>query len=1335
MKARILFVGLLHCLLAPPLSVAQDGKVEERDRLAEEVETLIASGQYKDALLPAAKVAGLAREAFGKNHPETAKAVLSLAELHELTADWSGAATYRQEVANLWSKRSGEKHWRSVGAKVALTFARKGSRLSRDDQLKLTAALRTEREAYQLLMKGRAGDAVVSADSAVREMTDLVGKDARVGRCLWLLGLARQAHRDVRGASDAYGRNVELLREAYPAGHPDLGMALFYIGRSQYTQNDNKAALKSLGEAVKAWSDFPDLEDLTFAGQLMIAGNILRELNDLKGARNSFETAAAIRRRAADTPPELLAESLNNLGNIQFELKDYAGSRKSHEEALAIRRKQTPRNDREVGRSLCNLANVRHAQGDLAAARQLHEEGLAVRRKALGKDHPDVSESLYNLGVVQNDLGDYKAARESYTEALAIRQEHFPDSDPYISRIVSNLGGVSIELGNFPLARKHFEKALDIEIRRPKRDIRQLSKLLYNLGNLEQAVGEYASARRYYERGLTLRKRFLPEGHAGIADGWNRLGNAQYELRDYREARRSYREALDIALDGHPADHLTIAQYWRNLGLAEGRLWNYEQAGRCHQEALSIRQMAKPLQPLAVAQSLEDLGHAEAIHLGNAESARKRYEEALALQRKHQGDNRDIASCLCNLACAQLYLKDYAAARATAEQAVTTCRKELPRGHPDLAYPLFVLGQTLVVNSKTAEAVPVLTEAVELLQDQSRLLALGQGATEQLATVEGYRPLVKMLVGAVVEARADPSELYSRIVHLKGSVTAYQQWARLARDTKDETVADLLTQLRECNRILLGAATVLSKTGGHKKIDELAGAQMDTDSRPFNILVESKGSMAQVERQTWAFLMQQFTGIRADLERRLAESSEDYRKLMSRGKVTADSVRTALPKGTALIDMIEYWVPSAPGLGKAEKAERWTAAFVVRPDREKITLVSLGRSDELEELINRWLASHGAGKLPPVGQADPAARLREMLWQPVEKSLRGVVVVLLSPDGPLHGLPWAALPGARKGTFLIQEHAFATVPVPLMLPRLLRDGRIWPERPSSLAVGGADFGTAAEVVPMPGRQVHYSNLPETATEARMNHDLFRKTFPRGEAALLLGKEATKQAFLKEAPSRNHLLVATHGFFAPLSKEEQTAQDGSAQGKPALLFGQNPLIRTVELRSGLVFAEANRTETAPEAYLTALEVSDLDLRKVDLAVLSACETGLGKAEWAQGVFGLQRAFQVAGARTVLASLWSVEDSATRMLMTEFYRNLWEKKLPKAEALRQAQLHMIRNVRYDAGSRQVVDLRGGGKRIDDSEARRKLEEQLARLKKSGEPLPPFFWAAFVLSGDWR
>jgi CHAT domain-containing protein len=158
-----------------------------------------------------------------------------------------------------------------------------------------------------------------------------------------------------------------------------------------------------------------------------------------------------------------------------------------------------------------------------------------------------------------------------------------------------------------------------------------------------------------------------------------------------------------------------------------------------------------------------------------------------------------------------------------------------------------------------------------------------------------------------------------------------------------------------------------------------------------------------------------------------------------------------------------------------------------------------------------------------------------------------------------------------------------------------------------------------------------------------------------------------------------------------------------------------------LLSGIVLAGANRPAQPDQddGILTALEVTELDLGGVELAVLSACESGLGQEAGGEGLLGLQRAFQVAGAKSVMASLWKVDDEWTRLLMERFYEHLWQKKMSKLEALRQAQLWMLRE-----GSQRGP----GAQRPVDPKKLNAVQPDQARR-------PPLFWASFVLSGDWR
>ena len=211
-------------------------------------------------------------------------------------------------------------------------------------------------------------------------------------------------------------------------------------------------------------------------------------------------------------------------------------------------------------------------------------------------------------------------------------------------------------------------------------------------------------------------------------------------------------------------------------------------------------------------------------------------------------------------------------------------------------------------------------------------------------------------------------------------------------------------------------------------------------------------------------------------------------------------------------------------------------------------------------------------------------------------------------------------------------------------------------------------------------------------------------------------------------------LATHGYFAPpgtrsaLSPEDPTAIIRPYEGlSPSSARGYFPGLLT-----GLVFAGANHppknplTAVADPSFgvMTADEVAGLDLSACELANLSACETGLGKVAGGEGILGLQRAFHQAGAKTVVASLWTVDDAATQHLMTLFYVNLWEKKLTSLEAIRQAQLSLLRGEVNSDPPRE----RGPGALVK-SAAREKGGQSSARTHRA----EPRLWAGWVVSGN--
>jgi CHAT domain-containing protein len=350
--------------------------------------------------------------------------------------------------------------------------------------------------------------------------------------------------------------------------------------------------------------------------------------------------------------------------------------------------------------------------------------------------------------------------------------------------------------------------------------------------------------------------------------------------------------------------------------------------------------------------------------------------------------------------------------------------------------------------------------------------------------------------------------------------------------------------------------------------------------------------------------------------------------------------------------------------------------------------------------IDAKVAALRAAVSDPRRDAREAGRaLDELLMRAIRPLAGDRRTLLLSTDGALNLVPFAALVD-ENGRHLAESFTIAYLSSGRDVLRLrsrspIRQPALIVASPDFDDIGGAPRAVAAPTDDAPVRGsglagLRWAPLPGTLEEARE----LRVLLPT--AKVVVGADASKTALRNvRGPSIVHL--ATHGFFladvAPAAASD-LLQIGALERRPATpgLDDDNPLIR-----SGLALAGANRIQRGnQDGILTALEAAALDLSGTRLVVLSACETGVGALSGAEGIYGLRRAFLMAGAESELVSLWKVEDQATRDLMVGFYRSALSGKVGRAEALRLAQLEM--------------------------------------MKREGRA-HPFFWASFIPIGDWR
>ncbi len=320
-----------------PQTGKREQQVQERDKLAKQVDALRQAGKFDEAVPVAERALALERQAEGEMNARVAEALTRLAELHELQGDWGRAVERRKDALAVRERVDGKDHWRTVDARLALAFAAKVAGLGQADRAKLTGALRKEQEAAQLDTAGKFAESERVALEVLATYRALVGTEtAEVARVWHKIGRARLGSNDARGGKEATEQALAIRRKVLPGGHPDLGRSLNNLGNAERSLGNNPRAREMIGEAVRILRATLGSGDSLTATVLNNLGNAQTELREYAAARKSHEEALAIRRKARPADHPDIADSLNNLGVVQWELREYAGARKSHEEALAI---------------------------------------------------------------------------------------------------------------------------------------------------------------------------------------------------------------------------------------------------------------------------------------------------------------------------------------------------------------------------------------------------------------------------------------------------------------------------------------------------------------------------------------------------------------------------------------------------------------------------------------------------------------------------------------------------------------------------------------------------------------------------------------------------------------------------------------------------------------------------------------------------------------------------------------------------------------------------------------------------------------------------------------
>jgi len=387
--------------------------------------------------------------------------------------------------------------------------------------------------------------------------------------------------------------------------------------------------------------------------------------------------------------------------------------------------------------------------------------------------------------------------------------------------------------------------------------------------------------------------------------------------------------------------------------------------------------------------------------------------------------------------------------------------------------------------------------------------------------------------------------------------------------------------------------------------------------------------------------------------------------------VTIETIQPLIPDDAVLVELVRYF-PYNPSDDSFD-APRY-AAYILSSTGEP-EAIDLGAADTIEKKITDFRQLFQNGTQLPIPLIKQSARaLDQAIMAPIREKIGDSRHILIAPEGALSLIPFEALVD-ESNRYLVETYSFTYLTSGRDLLRLQNPS---PSHDNPVLIADPYFQRPGEFVAdirfIDLAKKTFAPLPGTAEEAEAIGQLLNIT-------PLMGEFATERA-VKQVNSPSILHIATHGFFE--SNPQSEAGAGTINNNPLLL-------------SGLILAGFRVGDSGgggEDGILTAQEVSALDLVGTKLVVLSACDTGLGNIDAGEGIYGLRRALVLAGAESQVMSLWKVSDTATKDLMVKYYQKLRENQ-GRSEALRQTQLEML---------------------------------------ESGEYQHPYYWAAFIPSGDW-
>jgi CHAT domain-containing protein len=1046
--------------------------------------------------------------------------------------------------------------------------------------------------------------------------------------------------------NDALAKQFLDKVKKQPGG--EMAYAESLSNRASILQNQGAVnqSLELYTEALKLFDKNTKEGLIGYATTLENMAVLYSEMAEKEKSMNAISEALGYFDKVFGGKHPRLASAHNKKAMIIFRSFDYGQAKQDYEKAWSIISSVPSPPQKEQAITLNGLARCYQVTGDFAKSDSLYKRVLDLYGLEDTSD-PNYLNTLNGLASSQQDQGRWNEARLLIVKVKNVLSKA-PESHPgLLATALENAALINLRLGFTAEAKDQLDSALVMVEKRGKETI-DYGLISLSLGKYYQIVGEYTKSEAAYRHANESILKIKGASSVLYAQTQNALGLLLQTMGNFAAAEPLFQNSLKIYEANYGKSNTEYSTVLQNLATLYQLEEKYTLADPLFKEALEIdrRTLGESHPHFATTQQNLATFYQKT---GRQKEALPLLESVLRTIEKTTGKyTASYATAVSNLAAIHQDNNNFDAAEKFWKESVDIRKRVLGENHPDYARSLYGMAALYHATGK-----------------------LDLAKTFYNPVIVSYQKQIRDFFPALSEK--EKSAFYNKI---KPAFDAYQDFCVEMIFKKPESSKEMIEALYNLQlstkAILLNASNKVRTrimNGDNQELKDLYNEWLSNKETIVKLV-----NLSAEERKQQTIDLASLEASTNEIEKRLSEKSTLFSNTFEKDVYTWTDVHHALKPQEAAVEILR--------IKKKFVADSVLyVAIILTPENPSPNMVVWEYGLKMEGRFFKYHRNH-------IKHMQMDELSYKVFWKPLADQLTNSKVVYMSCDGVFNKVNPATIMNPSDEQFVLEAKTIRVVSNTRELAE--KDKALGTIKNAGRIFGYPDYNLSqADATNGKNRSVskHYGfedgeipALPATEKEAAMISQLL--TSANWSVSSYTKSEATEEHF-KTLDSPGVLHVATHGFFlSDLDVDDELHTDEAS----AII--KNPLFRSGLLLAGV---SANRSETSVEdGILTAYEAMNLSLDQTELVALSACETGLGEVRNGEGVYGLQRAFSVAGAKAVLMSLWQVDDAATQELMTNFY-SIWLKGADKYTAFRQAQLEL--KVKYPQ---------------------------------------PYYWGAFVLSG---